>query len=540
MRPSFIRLCSVVAYGYIVLMGLHTTHAAPQNLPDCTPNWVWGWIQQPTLTILAPPNAEDECVGPVTVGAATPVPTPGQKGQYDANACPESPIGWINVTTVNFDPVNTWEIYVGFEGVSPISGGGTTANFTKTQGGDVAVQFKTDATIYEPPLAPLELSAGVVASPLRVFEVVSLLPDEGCEVDDSDGDPNTRTFAVHTGEGVVTVTAEPRPSVYQESELPPCWQLTGAQGTSRLSRTINKAQAQETLVSCTAGISYKRTKVFIYYFQMLVYKWANDPGYLPVDGCGKLHALQPFSYRAEVIPESTPLHWEYWDLSGFNTLLASGSGREFSQSSGYTSTLLVRFYIDCSQNLQFDPGEPELSSEFTVKNDTLYGVTMNHHVDNDYTLAEFENHVIGARSIARRRDRWMASGGDVHCRVQIYAINHDDGSPFKVFGESGDGLDSPWWSDYGGNIGQVLAQPGTYKVVSELRKWVTGVGWTYPVGTTGGSIVIRSDATDAPYLHEFMHTRGASDRWDVVPYVMYGIDAEPKDSIDANEAAMLE
>ena len=47
-----------------------------------------------------------------------------------------------------------------------------------------------------------------------VVEVASLLPDQGTEFDDCDGNPDTKSFSVCVAaSGVVTVTATPNPSV---------------------------------------------------------------------------------------------------------------------------------------------------------------------------------------------------------------------------------------------------------------------------------------------------------------------------------------
>ena len=224
--------------------------AAAQN--PCVPNWQWTWKVPPSLEITAPKNETDRCVGPTTVGPATVTATAGVKWQVDMNNCPLSPPG-TNETAVPITPTNTWSLYLHPQGTTPTSGSGTTAVFTNIHGGSVVVQFETRATVASPPW-----DSGLLAdrcNPFRVFEVISLLPDQGTEIDDGDGNPHTKMFVVCREPGNVTVTATPNPSVLSESELPLCWTLIGGTGTSRLTRTVNKATAGSTTLVCTAGTS---------------------------------------------------------------------------------------------------------------------------------------------------------------------------------------------------------------------------------------------------------------------------------------------
>jgi hypothetical protein len=98
---------------------------------------------------------------------------------------------------------------------------------------------------------------------VTVVEVESLLPNEGGEIDDGDGNPDTKSFVVCKADsGVVTVTATPNPGV-AEPDLPSCWSLTGGTGTGKLSRTVDKTTSGVTTISCTAGTSSKTTKIYV-------------------------------------------------------------------------------------------------------------------------------------------------------------------------------------------------------------------------------------------------------------------------------------
>lgn len=387
----------------------------------------------------------------------------------------------------------------------------------------------------------------------KLFQLLYLVPSEGCELDDFDGDAKTKSFAVHTGSGDVTVTAGCDPQPTAESELPSCWTLSGGNGTSRSMRTIPKGTAAESVISCSAGSDYQRLKLFAYYFNGMVYKWNSDPGYLPVEGCGRLLPYSDFSYKAQVVPDSTPLQWEYWDLEGTDELVASGMGREFSQrspvGSGITTSVLVRFFIDCNPNLQYDAGEPELSHTFNVKMDSTYYATANRHVETPYTWSQFLSSISDARLVARRRDRFIAGdgSGDVHCRLWLLPVSHPDGTTVKTFGVMGDQLDEPsgLFPDKTGTLFDLFPIPGTYKMVNKITVTDTRYGITWDCAGYADpptqSIVIRPDAAGFTFLHEFMHLRGASHITNA-NYIMHpnALDSGPKDAMTLEQAQQTE
>lgn len=535
MRRHLSGCCAAAGWAYALGMVLCVN--AAQN--PCTKSWQWQWAMTPDLGIVGPTGLPDQCVGPLSVGPAQPLHLPGIKWEVDINNCPEPP-STRNDTIVHAAPSYSWSLYSCPAGTTPLSGSGDTALFTTTRGGSVVVQFMASATIPAPPHPPYSQSVAFRTSPFRVFEVTSLLPDQGCEVDDLDGNPHTKVFVVPTGSGVVTVTASPIPSVVSQTELPTCWTLAGGTGTSRLVRTVPKNVAQETTITCNAGTSYKTTRVIPFYFSEMHYKWQQDPGYLSTDGCGRVHASEPFSFRAQVVPVTVPLQWEFWKTSGANTLLATGFGREFTRvmpSPTLATGIRVRFYTDCNGNLQYDPGEYHLTRDFNNKSQTSWYVTMSRHVAiNNYTADDFWQRLYDSTQAARRRDRWLSTGGDVHCRTWLGRKNHPDGSPYKVFGQLGDGLNHI----HLGNYQQALAHPGDFMIVDTItvgpyEAW----GWA-PSGTTRAFVV--SDAHFTTYVHEYIHVRGRDGHDNNSPFHIMSNQWDPtiRDSLAPYDAGFLE
>ena len=96
---------------------------------------------------------------------------------------------------------------------------------------------------------------------VKSVEVASLLPDEGVEIDDGDGDPNTKSFVV----GIVTLNTEPNflmviatPNPYVSEEdllLSDDWTLSGGIGEEKLTRKVYKTMRGTTTISCYCAYS---------------------------------------------------------------------------------------------------------------------------------------------------------------------------------------------------------------------------------------------------------------------------------------------
>ena len=81
-----------------------------------------------------------------------------------------------------------------------------------------------------------------------VVEVDSITPDDGKEVDDGDGNTDTKAYVVQVDtSGSVNVTAKSKPSV-AESKLPACWNLSGGTGSGKLTRMVSKTTTAVTIL----------------------------------------------------------------------------------------------------------------------------------------------------------------------------------------------------------------------------------------------------------------------------------------------------
>jgi hypothetical protein len=223
-------------------------HDAKGAENPCEKVWQWQWKVAPTLTIEAPQDVPDGCVGQITVGPAVVTATAGVKWEVDVSDCQHPP---RNETTVPITPVNTWEIYSAPPGTTPTSGSGTTAIFDVVNGGSVVVQFKSEASVANP---PWEDAVGDLNYPFKVFAVQALEPSEGELIPDS----SPPTYIVCPGSGDVVVTATPNPTA-TEAELPDCWTFTGGEAIAagKLQRKVSKETPGETTFTCTAGASTK-------------------------------------------------------------------------------------------------------------------------------------------------------------------------------------------------------------------------------------------------------------------------------------------
>lgn len=106
---------------------------------------------------------------------------------------------------------------------------------------------------------------------IDVFEVESLLPDEGKEIPDGDGNPDTKLFVVGYQDSLlpnnVNVKAKSKPSMGLFTTIPSCWSLTGGNspilGSGKLSRNVPKGTARRTVINAQAGTSKKQTTILI-------------------------------------------------------------------------------------------------------------------------------------------------------------------------------------------------------------------------------------------------------------------------------------
>ncbi len=185
MRRSLRNVCAIVGWAYAV--GMVLSVSAAQN--PCVKNWQWQWKIPPSLEITAPSPIPDQCLGAISIGPATVTATAGVKWEVDINNCPEPP-ATRNETTVPITPQNTWDLYSCPAGTTPLSGNGTTAQFTTIHAGSVVVQFKSQASVASPPWSAL------VAARTSPFGT-------GPEITEPDQDPvtdNNFTFTYTPGQ----------------------------------------------------------------------------------------------------------------------------------------------------------------------------------------------------------------------------------------------------------------------------------------------------------------------------------------------------
>jgi len=169
--------------------------------------------------------------------------------------------------------------------------------------------------------------------PITVVGVASLLPDRGTEIDDGDGDPDTKTFVVAvTNSGVVTVTAQSQPSL-TEPELPSCWSLQDGTGSSELTRTVSMTSIGSTTITATAGSSSKSTTIIVVGVDKIIESGSNPENEGPVCvlvGNSVSLTAKPTPSSA-VFPPGTPA----WSITSQPT----GSATVTSPTTGTTTSI---------------------------------------------------------------------------------------------------------------------------------------------------------------------------------------------------------
>ncbi|MBU4261860.1 MAG: hypothetical protein KKC76_08285 [Proteobacteria bacterium] len=149
---------------------------------------------------------------------------------------------------------------------------------------------------------------------ITIVGVEKLTTASGIEVDDGDGDANTRRFIVaHDSAGAaVTVVATPKP-VVAEADLPGCWSLTGGNGSGKLSRTVDRTSPVQKTLTATAGSSTKSTEIIVLGFTV------ESPSAAVCDGNAAPVSIKP-------LPAALPV-----------SILSNVSGLTLSSSTDATS-----------------------------------------------------------------------------------------------------------------------------------------------------------------------------------------------------------
>ncbi|MCK4947545.1 MAG: hypothetical protein KAQ99_01335 [Candidatus Aureabacteria bacterium] len=200
---------------------------------------------------------------------------------------------------------------------------------------------------------------------VAIIVVESLLPNEGTEIDDEDGDDNTKTFVVAKADtGTITVTATPNPNV-AEADLPLEWKLTGGTGTGDLTRTVDKTTPDETLITCICGSSYKKTTIIVVEVEYFKEGTTNSISEIHIG----TDSDQATSYGGEtgkfdvkITPNNVTLDFDLENNSNQIT---------FSPTSGYgtTTITIVGHTGDGSNDARFHVVDPKdnVISSFPIK-----------------------------------------------------------------------------------------------------------------------------------------------------------------------------
>ena len=233
----------------VVMMGL------AEDNPACES--VWQWQTFPVLGDIPGGTIDDICVG-MDINFS---PDWGEDSDgvcADNNEC-EVPV--VSPLAVTY----TWELYLGAQLMD--FGEGQTINSTCAVAGYYYLLLeKTGVATGSECLWTHQKHFGLN---FNVFEVDSLTPSSAGQLlfwDDQDGNPDTETYLVNHGPGVVTLTATSVPGVASESELPDCWNYSGgnAVGLGKLERNVSRVVPGLTVFSTTSGTSTKTTNIIVY------------------------------------------------------------------------------------------------------------------------------------------------------------------------------------------------------------------------------------------------------------------------------------
>jgi len=121
-------------------------------------------------------------------------------------------------------------------------------------GGNKQDDLHTHVDITQPDIITLTCTAGTSSKNVTIYiiRIVSLLPDEGDEFDDGDGDADTKSYATCiAAEGDITIEATITPDLGDDPNLPDCWSFTGGEKQDQLHTKIDKTQAGSTEVICS-------------------------------------------------------------------------------------------------------------------------------------------------------------------------------------------------------------------------------------------------------------------------------------------------
>jgi hypothetical protein len=229
-------------------------------------------------------------------------------------------MAWADVGETNYVPVNT---NVDFLAVKKPAGADWPSGKAAWEGAtslapDTSVAAKTFDT---PGFFDVTAECGnAVTAKMCVIKVESVKPDNiEREIDDGDGNPNTRTFVVNMTTNVgnlVTVTAKPTPNI-AEANLPSCWVFEVTEGSAnesgKLVRKIDRTRPSKTVLRGVCG----NEKITTVYVVRCIYSGFSDNS--GVVGHGWWHlGIEPASAVEGVLGKiSPPYTWMVNSDGGF-------------------------------------------------------------------------------------------------------------------------------------------------------------------------------------------------------------------------------
>jgi hypothetical protein len=177
---------------------------------------------------------------------------------------------------------------------------------------------------------------------IYVVEAHSLEPHVGTEIDDGDGNPDTRSYVVGvTDTGVVTITATPNPSLSAQN-LPSDWSLTSTGGTKidNLTYTVDRTTPGVTTITATCGSSSQATTIYVVEVDNIEINYAESEW---DDVTGEtIVVLKGTKYTFKAVPNPTNVGWP--TNSPIWSGVASGTGEtiEATFDSSGTKTLTAK------------------------------------------------------------------------------------------------------------------------------------------------------------------------------------------------------
>lgn len=180
---------------------------------------------------------------------------------------------------------------------------------------------------------PAENGEVYIDSTNTEFSVASLVPDEGSEIDDKDGNPNTRLFAVRVEPGKqVKVEASLDPN-WANTYVPTCFAMSGGcEGSHPRERSVDRSAAGLFVITASIGSSQKETTIAVLKVEIKAADGTSDPQEY-VDADSEVASFyNAVSYQAVVTP-SIPGTFT-WSTTSTKITLTDASSQTVTVNAG--------------------------------------------------------------------------------------------------------------------------------------------------------------------------------------------------------------